>query len=233
MQNKANLGQRFIAELIDISIGISITVWFFYLISQTTDIVQILTHGLNWIVASIWWAITICFVQALLVSKFGASFGKLLSGLRIVDANGKNLSFWKAFFRELGLKQVSSYFFGLGYWWMIKDEQKQTWHDKALDTYVITVNSPMVMVAGLVLASIVGLNIYGGVQIAQNIKNNMPKYEEIYAEFGSLMVDQPKQETTKTPQQQAQEAQKKQLENQLKLLEEIEKQNQEVDINTY
>jgi uncharacterized RDD family membrane protein YckC len=232
MQNKANFGQRLIAEMIDVLIGFSLTVWFLYLMSKTVDIQQMLNYGLNWILVGIWWSLILSFSQAFLISKFGASYGKLLTGLRIVDANGKKLSYWKAFFRELGLKKVSYYFLGLGYFWMIKDSQKQTWHDKALDTYVVVVNSPMTMVAGLVLASVIGLNVYGIVQIKNNVQANLPKYEEFYSEFGSLWDYEPKSEAL-TPQQKLQEAQKKQLEQQLKQLEEIEKQNQEVNVDTY
>lgn len=40
-------------------------------------------------------------------------------------------------FRELFIKQISGICFGLGYLWMLFDQDNQTWHDKILNTVVV------------------------------------------------------------------------------------------------
>ena len=70
--------------------------------------------------------------------KFSATPGKLLLGLRVVDANT---------FEKITLKQATKRFFSfmlsvaplfLGYMWANFNKRCQTWHDKIADTVVVT-----------------------------------------------------------------------------------------------
>ncbi|RIH90990.1 RDD family protein [Meiothermus granaticius NBRC 107808] len=67
----------------------------------------------------------------------GATLGKRLLGIRVVGAEGRFISLWHSFMREVIGKWISGLFFGLGYLWAIWDRDKQAWHDKLVQTHVI------------------------------------------------------------------------------------------------
>lgn len=77
------------------------------------------------------------YIVVFLTHAYGGSFGKLLTGLRVVDEKNKYLSLKRAFFRTTAGYSFSWIFFGLGFFSVIKDEKKQAWHDKAVGSYVI------------------------------------------------------------------------------------------------
>jgi uncharacterized RDD family membrane protein YckC len=67
----------------------------------------------------------------------GHSWGQKATGIRVADANtGQNISAGRAFGRQLA-KILSGFLCGLGYWWMLWDPRKQTWHDKIVSTVVV------------------------------------------------------------------------------------------------
>lgn len=70
---------------------------------------------------------------------FGATPGKLLSGIKIVGENGKKLSVKRILFRQTIGYLFSMLFLGLGYWAILKDAKRQAWHDKAVGSEVIVV----------------------------------------------------------------------------------------------
>jgi len=67
----------------------------------------------------------------------GATLGKQIWGIKVIDEEGKNLSSWMAFFREFVVKQISYFSFSLGFLWMIKDKNNQTWHDMLSGSFVV------------------------------------------------------------------------------------------------
>jgi uncharacterized RDD family membrane protein YckC len=70
----------------------------------------------------------------------GQSWGQKAVGISLVSkANGRPVGAWKAFGRYLVAQLVSGALFGLGYLWMLWDHDKQTWHDKILNTVVVEV----------------------------------------------------------------------------------------------
>lgn len=71
------------------------------------------------------------------IGNYGATLGKRFYGLRIVRTNGTKVSMGRAFVREVLGKIVSSFVLSLGYFWVIWDKDKQGWHDKIADTYVV------------------------------------------------------------------------------------------------
>ncbi len=75
------------------------------------------------------------------LAKKGATPGKMALGLVVVDTDLQPLTVTKAFLREAIGKFVSAIVFGLGYFWAIWDEKKQTWHDKIAGTLVVEKNS--------------------------------------------------------------------------------------------
>jgi uncharacterized RDD family membrane protein YckC len=68
----------------------------------------------------------------------GQSWGQKVTGVRIVGATtGQSISAGMVFVRQLA-KIISSFACLLGFFWMLWDGRKQTWHDKLVSTVVIT-----------------------------------------------------------------------------------------------
>lgn len=75
--------------------------------------------------------------EALLIAFWnGQTIGKKAMGIRVVARGGQPVSVGMAFVRSL-MKIVSGAVLLLGYLWMLWDPNKQTWHDKVADTYVV------------------------------------------------------------------------------------------------
>lgn len=108
------------------------------------------------------------FYNPLLVTRFGGNLGKLLTGLRVIGEEPQtSLSFKKNLFRHTIGYQFSWLLFGLGFLSIIKDPQKQGWHDKA-------VGSKVIVVSNLWLVSLVVfilLTIINGILIVNSIEN--------------------------------------------------------------
>ena len=67
----------------------------------------------------------------------GQTVGKMAVGVRVYDlANGGSIGYGRAFIRYIG-RIVSSLPLGLGYFWMLWDKEKQTWHDKFAGSVVV------------------------------------------------------------------------------------------------
>ena len=80
------------------------------------------------------------FYYTYMTSKYGATFGKRLIGLKVVDKKGNNLTYSRAFVRWLG-HIVNIFTLALGYFWIGWDKKKQGFHDKMAQSYVISVKS--------------------------------------------------------------------------------------------
>lgn len=131
---------RLIAKLIDIliySIPMLLVVKYFSVVTTFSSLVNtaivlliilFLTNILIWI------------YNIVLTFKFGGTIGKLIVGLRVVDENGAFITMNRAFFRHVVGYFISNIFFGLGYFWIIKDKENQGWHDQISNTYVIKKN---------------------------------------------------------------------------------------------
>lgn len=70
---------------------------------------------------------------------FGATLGKMLLRIKIVDTEYRSVGFWSAFVRE-SLGKLLSGIFGIGYLWVLVDKKRQGWHDKIAGTYVAKVD---------------------------------------------------------------------------------------------
>ena len=67
----------------------------------------------------------------------GQTPGKMMMKLRVVKADGGELSDVDALIRAVGY-YVSGMFIGLGYIWALFDDEKRTWHDMIAGTRVIS-----------------------------------------------------------------------------------------------
>ena len=79
------------------------------------------------------------FYWILPTARTGQTFGKKMLGVRVVDrATGGPIGGGRAFGRGF-VSLFSNTFFGLGFLWAIWDANKQTWHDKAVNSIVVKV----------------------------------------------------------------------------------------------
>lgn len=69
-------------------------------------------------------------------STMQGTFGKKLMGIRVVDLTGNKISLKKSTIRNLS-KILSYLILGLGFAWILFDKNKQGWHDKIANTYVV------------------------------------------------------------------------------------------------
>lgn len=70
-------------------------------------------------------------------SKDGQSLGMKLVNIKVVRRDGSAVSFWRAGFRGSIGYAISSLIFNLGYLWAAFDGNKEAWHDKLFDTWVV------------------------------------------------------------------------------------------------
>jgi uncharacterized RDD family membrane protein YckC len=70
--------------------------------------------------------------------KKGATPGKMMLGIRVTREDGSDLTGGQSILRYLGYIP-SSLFFGLGYLWMLFDNDKRCWHDMMAGTRVYRV----------------------------------------------------------------------------------------------
>jgi len=75
--------------------------------------------------------------QTFFVMQYGATLGKLVMNIRVIDAvTLDNPSFSAALNRAI-FRVISEMFFYLGFLWGMMDPMRQTWHDKTAKTLVV------------------------------------------------------------------------------------------------
>jgi uncharacterized RDD family membrane protein YckC len=70
------------------------------------------------------------------IGSSGLTLGGRLLGCKVVDANGQIPSYGTAAIRYV-MSIVSGAVILIGYLWAFWDKNKQTWHDKVANTYVV------------------------------------------------------------------------------------------------
>lgn len=71
-----------------------------------------------------------------MTGKFGATFGKMAVGIRVIRSNRTQVTYGRAFGRVCG-NLLSSFTFGIGYVIAAFDEEKRALHDHLCDTRVV------------------------------------------------------------------------------------------------
>ena len=71
----------------------------------------------------------------------GQTPGKMLLGIKVVDAQGEKPGLGIAALREIVGRFISSVVFCLGYLWIAIDEEKRGWHDSIASTHVVKAKS--------------------------------------------------------------------------------------------
>jgi len=66
----------------------------------------------------------------------GATVGKMVLGIKLINRYGEGVGIWDAFIRWIGY-YISGAFLCAGFLWSLVDSECQTWHDKIAGTYVV------------------------------------------------------------------------------------------------
>ena len=72
----------------------------------------------------------------IILYRQGQTVGARLFKIRVIRDNGDVAGFYQMFVRATA-STLSVIPLGLSFWWAFRDENRQTWHDKMLGTYVV------------------------------------------------------------------------------------------------
>jgi uncharacterized RDD family membrane protein YckC len=132
----ASAGDRLVAVLIEVGIGIAgflavgLLSFAFRLVSDTLAGV---VSGIGFLALWVFFLIT----QIMGEGRLGQSYGRHLAGLKVVSLRDGRPIGSPAAFGRLIVRSLGAYVFGLGLLWILWDDKRQGWHDKALNTVVI------------------------------------------------------------------------------------------------
>lgn len=165
-KNGAGFLVRALASMTDTVLLVTPHILFGLWIAGSATLPQLGFSAMTYLVVILGVSLGFIFFYPYLVSRFGATPGKLLTGLRITDEEGKLLSLRRSLFRALVGYPFAGLYFGLGYLSIIRDENKQGWHDKAVKSRVWIVRS-LWPLALLLLLALIGINGYLGYTVYQ------------------------------------------------------------------
>lgn len=128
----ASLGIRIIAYCLDIIILSLPTLFIYFIIlgenfnSSENNTYRLL---INIVILSLYYA----YLES---SDLQGTLGKKICGIKVIDIDGKTISFKIAFLRYI--TQIISIFpLGFGIWAIASNEHNQAWHDAFFDCYVV------------------------------------------------------------------------------------------------
>lgn len=87
------------------------------------------------------WLVALAGYGALMWKIRGTTIGGLVCGLKVVRRDGAELNWDTAIVRALGCF-LSMLVAGLGFLWIVFDEDRQAWHDKIAGTLVVRTGRP-------------------------------------------------------------------------------------------
>jgi uncharacterized RDD family membrane protein YckC len=161
MENKNPAGFliRFLAYSLDLLIHTTLLFAPFLLVVKSSTMIGLATNFMTYAaVIVIPSFLLLNFYSAFFTSRFGGTIGKLLTGLRVTDADGKLLDFKYSFFRQTVGYMFASLLFWVGLLAIIRDKNKQGWHDKATGSYVWKINNLWLLGLGVSIV-LIFLNI--------------------------------------------------------------------------
>jgi len=136
----ATFVERLGCDLIDGVIALLITLPFWLVVDKL-----ILNSGFNLFSANpkslgfshiILWGVFL-YNMTYLVGKYGQSWGRRTLNLKVVNKEGEPIGFWIALIRNLIAIFFSS-ILCLGFLWILIDKRNQAWHDKIMNTFVVS-----------------------------------------------------------------------------------------------
>ena len=187
-KNYAGFGIRAVAFFIDVCLGLLGVTLTFYLLALTAG-TNIFAFFPNFLWFTLYFfvvnGLVFFFLNPYLISIFGGTAGKLLTGLTIENEDGTHLTYKQALFREYVAKIASNALFGVGYFWIFKNEKKQTWHDMLSDTVVI-VKSNKIALGLITLLLLVLIELTLGVTGTIKFSENKPLLADISTLFKDI-----------------------------------------------
>jgi len=87
------------------------------------------------------WVIALAGYGALMWKLKGTTIGGLVCGIKVVRRDGAEINWDTAIVRALGCF-LSMVVAGLGFLWIVFDEDRQAWHDKIAGTLVVRTSRP-------------------------------------------------------------------------------------------
>lgn len=117
--------------------------------------------------------------RVILTIKFGGGVGKLVSGIKVVGKDRKLLRFWPAMFRYIVGYFVSSLLYGVGFLWIVRNPNKQGWHDQVSGTYVIHDKPKRWIIGSALLIILLFVNSFLASNAVQSIKENQALVNQI------------------------------------------------------
>lgn len=131
--------KRLVGHIIDCLIGVGPFAYFAYLTASSKTIYLGLDNAMVGLTITFYWATLYPIINAYLTSKLGGTIGKMVVSTKVVDSNGRMISFKKALFRNYIGYIVSGTVAYLGFIWILVDKKnRRAWHDLIADTYVVT-----------------------------------------------------------------------------------------------
>lgn len=158
--NYAGFPIRFLARVTDWLILFTPQALFWWLLTpQIKSLGDLLTAIILFLAIFVFpgFLITLLY-YSLTTSQWGATLGKHLAGLRVIDKKGQNLPLWRSLFRHSVGYIVSSLPLLGGYFWIIKDKKRQGWHDQISDSYVVYKNKKPAFLIGIAVAFLLTFN---------------------------------------------------------------------------
>lgn len=128
---------RFVAQMIDtllLALPEFIALYFVFQVSSWSEVISRSIAAITFVVMPMWLVRIVYYMY--FISRKGKTIGKASLGLEIVGEKNKNITAWWALFRETIGKSISSFIFGLGFLWIIKDKNNLAWHDYLAGTNV-------------------------------------------------------------------------------------------------
>ena len=121
---RSGFWRRFAAAFID---GIILSIVYFIISALISDNAA---TGLNLVISAGYYT----YLEG---GASGQTLGKKALGIRVIDLSGGGpIGYGRGFIRWIG-RIVSAIPLGLGYFWMLWDKEKQTWHDKFAGSVVV------------------------------------------------------------------------------------------------
>jgi uncharacterized RDD family membrane protein YckC len=191
MKNIAPLTHRILSGMIDCLFYLTFYQLVFLPVVSAESIDAIFNSLLFFILVAIFiFPFVVTFIPLLLISNFGGTLGKLVTGLEIVDDKGERISFHKSFFRNYVGYIASGAVFWLGFVWIARDSNRRGWHDMIAGTYVTVKKKSGKIIGVVVLLFLFILDFILTVSILQKII----LHENIYKNIVGDVVDVVKNE---------------------------------------
>lgn len=182
----ASAWRRLIAGLIDAVMWLAVWEALIFLVASSDTQSALFGNILNVVIAALFLSPLQTFISGFLMTHFGGTIGKLLTGVEITDENGKHLSFWRAVFRQTIGYTASGLLFWLGFIWIFIDKERQGWHDQMAGTFVVTKRKPLVWLGLAGLIVFLMLDIWMGKQIVSQFVLHRELYQELFSELRAV-----------------------------------------------